>query len=86
MLFQSAAESEDCLSLSVWTPATTATDRLPVMVWIHGGGFYAGAGDEKRHDGVPLAAKGVLLVDINCRLGILKACGDPGVGSRRASL
>ena len=57
MVFQSAAESEDCLSLSVWTPAKTATERLPVMFWIHGGGFFSGASDEGRHEGSTLASK-----------------------------
>ena len=76
MLFQSAAESEDCLSLSVWTPAQ-AGDRLPVMVWIHGGGFFSGASDEKRHDGSALASKGVVLVAINYRLGVLGFLAHP---------
>jgi para-nitrobenzyl esterase len=76
MLFQSAAESEDCLSLSVWTPAKSG-DRLPVMVWIHGGGFFAGANDEKRHDGSALASKGVVLVAINYRLGVMGFLAHP---------
>jgi para-nitrobenzyl esterase len=61
--------SEDCLNLNVWTPATTASDRLPVMVWIHGGGFQAGAG-RPRHDGEALARKGVVVVTLNYRLGV----------------
>jgi para-nitrobenzyl esterase len=76
MLFQSAAESEDCLTLSVWTPAQRG-DHLPVMVWIHGGGFFAGASDEKRHDGSALASKGVVLVAINYRLGVLGFLAHP---------
>jgi len=76
MLFQSAAESEDCLTLSVWTPAK-AGERVPVMVWIHGGGFFSGAGDEQRHDGSALASKGVVLVTINYRLGVLGFLAHP---------
>ncbi len=75
-LFQSAAESEDCLSLSVWTPAPDG-EGLPVMVWIHGGAYYLGAGDEQRYDGSRLAAKGVVLVTINYRLGILGFLAHP---------
>lgn len=88
MLFQSPAESEDCLSLSIWTPAQADSDPLPVMVWIHGGGFFAGAGDEKRHEGVPLASKGVVLVHLNYRLGILGFLAHPELTAespRRAS-
>ncbi|HET7250516.1 MAG TPA: carboxylesterase family protein [Gemmatimonadales bacterium] len=76
MLFQSAAESEDCLTLSVWTPAKDR-DHLPVMFWIHGGGFFSGASDEQRHDGSALAAKGVVLVAINYRLGVLGFLAHP---------
>jgi para-nitrobenzyl esterase len=76
MLFQSAAESEDCLTLSVWTPGKSG-DHLPVMVWIHGGGFFAGANDEQRHDGSALASKGVVLVAINYRLGVMGFLAHP---------
>jgi para-nitrobenzyl esterase len=69
--------SEDCLNLNVWTPATAATDRLPVMVWIHGGGFQAGAGPEPRHDGDALARKGVVLVTVNYRLGVFGFLSHP---------
>ncbi len=61
--------SEDCLTLNLWTPAKTAAARLPVMVWIHGGGFQAGAGAEPRHDGEAFAKRNVVLVTINYRLG-----------------
>ena len=78
MLFQSVRESEDCLSLSVWTTAAGSPDAtLPVMVWIHGGGFFSGAGDEQRHDGAVLASKGVVLAAINYRLGVLGFMAHP---------
>ncbi|HEX9484730.1 MAG TPA: carboxylesterase family protein, partial [Gemmatimonadaceae bacterium] len=62
-----AGISEDCLYLNVWTQATTG--RRPVMVWIHGGGFFAGFGGEERHNGSVLAEKGAVVVTINYRLG-----------------
>jgi para-nitrobenzyl esterase len=69
--------SEDCLFLNVWTPAKSATDQLPVMVWIHGGGFQAGAGPEPRHDGEVFARKGVVLVSLNYRLGVFGFFSHP---------
>jgi len=57
-----AGVSEDCLYLNVWTPALGGAERLPVMVWIHGGGFAVGSGTEPRYDGAKLAARGVLVV------------------------
>ena len=71
--------SEDCLYLNVWTPAKDAEARLPVMVWIHGGGYQAGASHEPRHDGVPLARKGVVLVTINYRLGVFGFFAHPAL-------
>ena len=61
--------SEDCLYLNVWTPAKTAGDRLPVMVWIYGGAFTGGAASMAMYDGTRLAEKGVVLVSLNYRLG-----------------
>ncbi len=69
--------SEDCLNLNIWTPAAADSDRLPVMVWIHGGGFQAGAGPEPRHDGDALARKGVVVVTINYRLGVFGFLAHP---------
>lgn len=69
--------SEDCLNLNIWTPAANASDRLPVMVWIHGGGFQAGAGAEPRHDGKAFANKGVVLVTLNYRLGVFGFMAHP---------
>ena len=70
------AKSEDCLSLNIWTPAR-AGERLPVMVWIHGGGFAAGGGSEPRHDGQAFARKGIVLVTINYRLGVFGFLAHP---------
>jgi para-nitrobenzyl esterase len=69
--------SEDCLNLNLWTPATSDDERLPVMVWIHGGGFQAGAGAEPRHDGEAFARKGVVLVTFNYRLGVFGFFSHP---------
>ena len=62
--------SEDCLYLNVWTPAKNAGDKLPVMVWIYGGGFQVGSGAVPIYDGEGLASKGVVVVSFNYRLGI----------------
>ena len=69
--------SEDCLNLNIWTPAAAAIDRLPVMVWIHGGAFQVGAGPEPRHDGDALARKGVVVVTLNYRLGVFGFLSHP---------
>lgn len=70
MGFRDDGPSEDCLYLNVWTPAKDARANLPVMVWIYGGGFAAGASSEPRQDGTILAKKGVVVVSMNYRLGI----------------
>ncbi|MBU0686867.1 MAG: carboxylesterase family protein [Candidatus Margulisbacteria bacterium] len=62
-------ENEDCLYLNVWTPAKNADAKLPVMFFIHGGGFLAGAASQKLYDAENLAKKGVVVVTINYRLG-----------------
>ena len=70
-----AKVSEDCLTLNVWVPAHAK--KAPVMVWIHGGGFAAGGGDEPRHNGEAFAKKGIVLVTINYRLGIFGFFAHP---------
>jgi para-nitrobenzyl esterase len=70
MVFRDSGPSEDCLYLNVWTPAPSAEAHLPVMVWIYGGGFAAGASSEPRQDGENLAKKGVVVVSFNYRLGV----------------
>lgn len=64
-----ARQSEDCLYLNVWTPAKKASEKLPVMFWIHGGAYQMGAGGLPLYDGEKLAKKGVVVVTINYRLG-----------------
>jgi para-nitrobenzyl esterase len=62
--------SEDCLFLNVWRPASATTGaKLPVMVWIHGGGFMGGSGSFPTTSGVQFAKQGVVLVSLNYRLG-----------------
>lgn len=68
--------SEDCLYLNIWTPAQSADEKLPVMMWIHGGGFTQGYGHEPRYDGDTLAQHGVILVSINYRLNIFGFFGS----------
>jgi para-nitrobenzyl esterase len=71
MIFQDSGESEDCLYLNVFAPANTdGSSKLPVMFWIHGGGYSAGSASEPRHNGDFLPLKGVVLVTINYRLGV----------------
>ena len=61
--------SEDCLYLNIWTPAKSPAGRLPVMVWIYGGGFTIGATSTSQYNGANLAQKGVVFVSIAYRLG-----------------
>ena len=70
MNFRDSGGSEDCLKLNVWTPAKDKNANLPVMVWIYGGGFTAGATSEPRQEGEHLAHKGVIVVSMNYRLGL----------------
>ena len=72
---ESADFSEDCLYLNVWTPAKTTKDRLPVLVWIYGGGFSMGS--SAFNDGTALAEKGVVLVSMNYRVGQLGFMAHP---------
>ena len=77
MVFRDTGPSEDCLYLNVWTPKAEAGAKLPVMVWIYGGGFQAGATSEPRQDGEVLAHRGVVIVSMNYRLGIFGFFSHP---------
>ena len=68
--------SENCLYLNVWTPAKSSRDRLPVMVWIYGGGFTIGGTSMPQYDGLNLAKKGVVYVSVAYRLGPLGFLAD----------
>lgn len=70
--------SEDCLYLNVWAPAGR-TQPLPVMVWLHGGGYTIGAGSLPPYDGKALAARDVVVVTVNYRLGHLGFFAHPAL-------
>ena len=72
---------EDCLYLNVWTAAKSASEKRPVMVWIHGGGLTRGSGSTSLSDGENFAKKGVVLVKINYRLGILGFFAHPALSA-----
>ncbi|MSR62217.1 MAG: carboxylesterase family protein [Planctomycetes bacterium] len=65
------ATSEDCLTLNVWTPSDAAGAKLPVLVWIHGGGFVGGWAHQRLYDGATFAARGLVFVSLQYRLGPL---------------
>lgn len=72
--------SEDCLCLNVWAPAEAKQNaRLPVMVWIHGGGFVGGSGSGPETFGDQFARQGIILVTINYRLGRLGFFAHPAL-------
>lgn len=80
-----AGVSEDCLYLNVWTTSLGSTaPRRPVMVWIHGGGFFAGFGGEERHNGARLAQKGAVVVTLNYRLGPFGFLAHPALAAESA--
>ena len=72
---------EDCLYLNVWTPATPARARIPVLVWIYGGGFSGGATSIPTYSGERLARKGVVLVSIAYRVGQLGFLAHPDLSA-----
>jgi para-nitrobenzyl esterase len=79
-VFGRASTSEDCLYLNVFAPAAHRGSRLPVMVWIHGGGFVGGESDD--YDPSGLVSDGVIVVTINYRLGALGFLAHPALAGR----
>jgi para-nitrobenzyl esterase len=73
------AMSEDCLTLNVWAPANAA--KAPVLVWIHGGALSGGYSSEPIYDGSRMAARGVIVVSINYRIGVLGYLAHPGLSA-----
>lgn len=75
--------SEDCLTLNVWTPANAR--NAPVFVWIHGGALSGGSSKETLYDGANLAARGIIVVSINYRLGVLGYLAHPELSAESTS-
>jgi para-nitrobenzyl esterase len=73
----SAPMSEDCLFLNIWTPAAAATEKLPVLVWIHGGAWLSGTASESVYDGTALAKQGVIVVTVDYRLSVFGFLAHP---------
>jgi para-nitrobenzyl esterase len=73
------AVSEDCLYLNVWAPARRSSRKLPVMVWIHGGGFVVGSASQPPYRGADLARRGVVVVTLNYRLGLFGFFAHPAL-------
>ncbi len=71
--------SEDCLTLNIWTPANAK--NAPVFVWIHGGALSGGSSREPLYDGKKLAERGIIVVSINYRLGVLGFLAHPGLSA-----
>lgn len=74
-------QDEDCLYLNVWTPAPGAASRLPVLVWLHGGGFAGGSGAEQYCDGARLASEGAVVVTLNYRCGLFGFLAHPALSA-----
>jgi para-nitrobenzyl esterase len=74
-----AAMSEDCLSLNIWKPANAR--KTAVFVWIHGGALTTGSSSEGMYDGAKLAERGVIVVSINYRLGVLGYLAYPALSA-----
>ncbi|MYX08538.1 carboxylesterase family protein [Streptomyces sp. SID8375] len=79
------ATGEDYLGVNVWTPSPHR-DRLPVMVYVHGGGFLNGSGRAELYDGTGFARDGVVLVTLNYRLGVTGWLDVPGAPANRGLL
>jgi para-nitrobenzyl esterase len=80
-----AGKSEDCLCLNIWSPAKSSTEKIPVLVWIYGGGFNGGSTSEFSYSGEKLAKKGVVLVSIAYRVGQLGFLAHPELSAETSN-
>ena len=69
--FEEIYQSEDCLYLTVWTGVRDVSDKLPVLVWFHGGGFQGGCSFENMFDGENFAKQGIIVVSVSYRVGLM---------------
>ena len=82
-----AAQGEDCLTLTIWAPAELGAEKVPVLVWFHGGAFVSGAGSLAWYSGAELARTGrIVVVSVNSRLGALGYLRLPGVSEGNLGL
>ncbi|WP_420140873.1 carboxylesterase/lipase family protein [Sphingomonas sp.] len=79
LIYRSKGMSEDCLSLNVWTPTAkpASGEKWPVLLYIYGGGYLAGDSSEPRYDGASMAARGMVVVSMNYRLGAFGFLAHP---------
>lgn len=80
-----SGKSEDCLYLNVWSPAKSSNEKMPVLVWIYGGGFNAGATSDVNYSGEKLAKYGVVFVSIAYRVGQLGFLAHPELSAESAN-
>ncbi|WP_075181825.1 carboxylesterase/lipase family protein [Pantoea sp. 1.19] len=76
--------AEDCLYLNIWTPDLAPQAPLPVMVWIHGGGYNVGSGGLQPYRGAALARRGAVIVTLNYRLGHLGFFAHPALAAEQS--
>lgn len=80
LLFEHPGEtSEDCLTVNVWSAASSPGERRPVIVWSHGGAYLQGSASQRPYDGAALAARGAVLVSLNHRLGVFGFFAHPAL-------
>jgi para-nitrobenzyl esterase len=80
-LIPDSVMSEDCLYLNIWTAASSASEKRPVLVWIYGGGFVSGSGSVGIYDGEAMAKKGIVFITFNYRLGIFGFFSHPDLSA-----
>ncbi|WJG10310.1 carboxylesterase/lipase family protein [Aliiglaciecola sp. LCG003] len=82
MKFRSKGVSEDCLYLNIWTASIDPSKKMPVLVYLYGGGFIAGDGSERRYDGAAMAQQDIVVVTVNYRLGLFGLLAHPDLSEQ----